>query len=606
MKPVIYGPDLEDFPPGINPLTGLPVDDPTSLSLPAVLISVSNFPVSARPQAGLSFAPIVYEMFIGEGMTRFLTVFYGSFPGTNVLVTGGDEIRTEPFTVTGNVLGNRIWLDENTDGIQDVNELGLPGVRVDLHSYTSGDILDSITTDYNGFYGFNTQPGENYTLSVVKPEGFEFSPKDTGDNWVDSDFDPDSGQTLMITSIDGHDDSWDAGLYLQEGGIGDAPDALPADEEVITIGDRVWLDGNFNGLQDSHEVGVSDVLVSLYHWEAKQVIDSTLTDLNGYYAFQVATDQHYRIDFMPPPGLDFTLKDADSNTQDDLDSDVDLSGKSLTFKVNTGSANEIKWDAGLVFGWNGGGVGPVRSGRLPYGYVSDFFRGGCLVYAGKSEGVDIPSCASVFNKPPDSSDINNNYMNIERLESLAQGRATGDQVNYSGNMFTSTAPEGGEEASSVTMFYNINTQTFWRFDPLSGAFLRFTDKADGTGEFYPSMDKITGRQLKFENVIVLFAEHKVLNSAGTIIDIDINRTRLGRAVLFRDGKAYRIFWSTEAKEYEQTTLRNRPIKFVDAEGNPFPLKIGHTWVHLVDLSTNAYEKDPGQWFIRFYSPAIPE
>jgi hypothetical protein len=197
-------------------------------------------------------------------------------------------------------------------------------------------------------------------------------------------------------------------------------------------------------------------------------------------------------------------------------------------------------------------------------------------------------------------------MNIERLESLAQGRATGDQVNYSGNMFTSTAPEGGEEASSVTMFYNINTQTFWRFDPLSGAFLRFTDKADGTGEFYPSMDKITGRQLKIENVIVLFAEHKVLNSAGTIIDIDINRTRLGRAVLFRDGKAYRIFWSTEAKEYEQTTLRNRPIKFVDAEGNPFPLKIGHTWVHLVDLSTNAYEKDPGQWFIRFYSPAIPE
>jgi hypothetical protein len=72
------GPD--SFPSGYNTLTGLPVEDPDLLKLPPALVSVSNFPVSARPQAGLSFSPYVFEMTIGEGMTRFLAMFYGNYP----------------------------------------------------------------------------------------------------------------------------------------------------------------------------------------------------------------------------------------------------------------------------------------------------------------------------------------------------------------------------------------------------------------------------------------------------------------------------------------------------------------------------------------------
>jgi len=63
----------------LNPLTGLPVEDASLLELPPALISVSNFPVSARPQSGLSTSPIVFEMYIGEGMTRFLAMFYGDY-----------------------------------------------------------------------------------------------------------------------------------------------------------------------------------------------------------------------------------------------------------------------------------------------------------------------------------------------------------------------------------------------------------------------------------------------------------------------------------------------------------------------------------------------
>ncbi len=63
----------------VNPLTGLPVTNPEFLNYSPALISLSNFPLSVRPQSGLSFAPHVYEMTIGEGMTRFLAVFYGDY-----------------------------------------------------------------------------------------------------------------------------------------------------------------------------------------------------------------------------------------------------------------------------------------------------------------------------------------------------------------------------------------------------------------------------------------------------------------------------------------------------------------------------------------------
>ena len=70
----------DELPTGINPLTGLSVENPENLLLPPAMVSITNFPVSSRPQAGLSFSPFVFEIYIGEGMTRFLAMFYGDFP----------------------------------------------------------------------------------------------------------------------------------------------------------------------------------------------------------------------------------------------------------------------------------------------------------------------------------------------------------------------------------------------------------------------------------------------------------------------------------------------------------------------------------------------
>jgi len=66
-----------DFPENINPLTGLVVSDPELLNRRPVLVKVANHPTSGRPHAGLSFADIVFEYYIGYGGNRFIGLFYG-------------------------------------------------------------------------------------------------------------------------------------------------------------------------------------------------------------------------------------------------------------------------------------------------------------------------------------------------------------------------------------------------------------------------------------------------------------------------------------------------------------------------------------------------
>lgn len=65
------------FPEGINPLTGSPVGDRQILERRPIVIKVTNFPRSVRPQWGLSKADHVYEYYIGDNMSRFVGVFYG-------------------------------------------------------------------------------------------------------------------------------------------------------------------------------------------------------------------------------------------------------------------------------------------------------------------------------------------------------------------------------------------------------------------------------------------------------------------------------------------------------------------------------------------------
>jgi hypothetical protein len=191
------GPD--HYGPGINPLTGLPVLDPSMLQHPPALVSISDFPASGRPQSGLSYASVVYEMWIGEGMSRFLTIFYGNYPPSKTDKAG---------------IGDFVWSDNNHNGIQDAGEPGVPGVTVELLN-SNGVPVSDIVTDANGAYHFNNLPAGTFSVKVALPDGATFSPKGAGsDTAKDSDFDTTTGVTDPIVLTTDAVNTVDCGLIL--------------------------------------------------------------------------------------------------------------------------------------------------------------------------------------------------------------------------------------------------------------------------------------------------------------------------------------------------------------------------------------------------------
>ncbi|HSM70302.1 MAG TPA: SdrD B-like domain-containing protein [Anaerolineales bacterium] len=450
------------LPPAINPLTGLPVRDPSLLDLPTMLVSISTFPVTARPQAGLSFAPYVFEVYITEGTTRYLTTFYGEFPAPESPITGHCGVRSAPFEGTDLIIGNRVWLDEIQNGTQDSWERGVGGVCVNLYAENL-DLLQQTSTDSNGYYGFNVSAGR-YFVAFAKPDGTEFSQKNVGDDDKDSDVDPASG--------------WS--------------DALDVTSSLLDLD---------LGLIQTNEV-------------------------------------------LPPSELPPAQ------------------------------------------------VGPVRSGRLVYADIADFFVDSCLIFAYASSEVlvELPHCAFV-----DHNLQGGGYMlEINELQRLAQERRDeGIPTRYVSNIFSDEPPAGGQPASRLHVYIAWLNQTGWEYDPLSQSYWRYVD--DGApqtaGILHPEIDRLTGRQLQFENVIVLFAKHNVISP--TNLDIHLERGLSGEALLFRDGQVFDIRWSTESEG---------PIQFQNNDGSLSPLKPGHTWVTIVTPLTAVTEQQPGEWLLQFSQP----
>jgi hypothetical protein len=245
-------------------------------------------------------------------------------------------------------------------------------------------------------------------------------------------------------------------------------------------------------------------------------------------------------------------------------------------------------------------IGPIRSGRLPYESLRKLYNGFLVMASASGEvSAQLGGSTNVFGS--DAGNINSALIDVGKLKGLAQKRAGSAVPNLSGNLFEAVSPQGGASADKLWVFYNFLNQVMWTYDLAGGVYLRAQDTADGTGKFIQSTDRLTGEPLAFENVIVLMAEHEVLNSEGTLIDVNLLYSG-NKAFLFRDGQMYPIRWTTVGGEYEKTTGKLRPIRFVDAAGNPVALKPGRVWVEFVHLTTTLSEVEAGLWKARFYAP----
>jgi len=229
-------------------------------------------------------------------------------------------------------LGDRVWEDKNANGVQEAGENGLQGVTVQLKN-ADGTVNQATTTDANGNYLFTVDPG-TYTVAIVKPAGYEISPANQGgDDAQDSDVDSTGVATPTQLTAGETDLTWDAGLY-----------------QLAELGNRVWLDTNKNGVQDSGEAGVQSVKVTLLDAQGNAVGSSQLTDANGNYLFTGLKPGTYSVQFDKttlPAGYVFTAQDAAAGT-DTTDSDAGIvDGKTVQTVLDSGES-DLSWDAGIV------------------------------------------------------------------------------------------------------------------------------------------------------------------------------------------------------------------------------------------------------------------
>ena len=229
-------------------------------------------------------------------------------------------------------IGDKVWNDQNQNGLQDPSEPGVPGVTVRLLD-CNGNVIATTTTNANGIYTFNNLPGGNYIVEFVLPAGYQRSQKDAGNDSLDSDADPNTGRTDCFPLAPGQNDpTRDAGIYQPT-------------QEPACVGDFVWKDMNSNGIQDAGEPGVQGVIVKLFTCTGTYIGQFT-TNANGYYKFINLTPGSYFLQFSNlPAGFMFTTKDAGAN--DAVDSDADqTTGNTACFNLTPGQT-DLTRDAGL-------------------------------------------------------------------------------------------------------------------------------------------------------------------------------------------------------------------------------------------------------------------
>lgn len=250
------------------------------------------------------------------------------------------HILVEPSIPSGSI-GNKVWHDTNGDGVQTNNEVGISGVTVKLYTST-GTLIDTKITNNAGEYLFTQVLAGKYYIQFTKPNQYEFTFSNRGDDNLDSDVTnaKGPGTTSVFDLLPGDNmNSVDAGMYI-----------------CAPIGDRVWYDTNKNDIWNTNENGINGIRVNLWknHFGTWLVWDYKFTGPkpgspsdDGYFSFCAPPGQYYIEVIMPPLGLVQALPKVGNNPL--IDSDLNNAngvGTTSTFSLNSGQS---KLDIGAGF-----------------------------------------------------------------------------------------------------------------------------------------------------------------------------------------------------------------------------------------------------------------
>jgi hypothetical protein len=295
-------------------------------------LPVGQYKVSIAPPAG--FTPTL----VGSG-----TKGTDSAAGTDTSISlpnDGDSDMTldfgfYPISVS---VGNYVWLDSNSDGIQDSTESGIAGVTLTITKADGSPVTDvvgnSVTTtktDADGKYLFANLPPGSYRVTVTPPNGLVATTTGAGTNATDSS----TGSVVSATLLN----NLDSDLTLDFGF------RVPR----VSVGNYVWLDKDKDGIQDPGEKGISQVVMSIAKSDGSPVTDvfgkeltTTKTNANGNYLFANLPLGSYKVSVEKPSGFSPTVARAAIRTMDsstDTETSTDLAED---------GASDITLDFGFV------------------------------------------------------------------------------------------------------------------------------------------------------------------------------------------------------------------------------------------------------------------
>jgi len=167
-------------------------------------------------------------------------------------------------------IGNYVWEDRNTNGIQDIGENPLSGIRIILNSDDGNQIAETVS-DANGFYQFINLVPDEYFLTVIITDDMTFTTADSGSDDLDSDISGILGtgtSDYFIVGAGENKDDLDIGLIIWN--------------DIIGV---IWDDLDADGIREIGEPFLAGVELTLRDGMGN-IVRSETTDNSGNYSFE--------------------------------------------------------------------------------------------------------------------------------------------------------------------------------------------------------------------------------------------------------------------------------------------------------------------------------